>query len=88
MTIIENMLNGTNSNDHIIGGNDVAWGGKGNDVIFGEAGDDVLAGEAGNDIVMGGADNDLLFGEDGNDYLDGGVLGLIVANDNYCRRSA
>lgn len=80
----EQVINGTNGDDNLVGGDgsDLIWGFDGNDVIHGGDGDDVVAGvlgsnslygDSGDDEVVGGEDNDDLFGGFGNDELFGGA---------------
>ncbi|MEM8832250.1 MAG: hypothetical protein AAGE96_23305 [Cyanobacteria bacterium P01_G01_bin.19] len=62
----ENILEGSENSDSIIGGNN-------NDILEGGAGNDTIAGGAGNDEIFGGVGNDVLSGEEGNDTIRGGV---------------
>ncbi|MFC7298174.1 Calx-beta domain-containing protein [Herminiimonas aquatilis] len=79
-----NTINGTDSDEIIIGGgtndilrggggNDVLISGDGNDQLFGGSGVDRLEGGAGNDTLDGGTGNDILIGGAGNDMLTGGL---------------
>ncbi|MEM8828066.1 MAG: calcium-binding protein, partial [Cyanobacteria bacterium P01_G01_bin.19] len=89
-------LNGTDSNDLILGGDgaDRINGGAGNDVISGGADLDRLNGNDGNDSIFGGdrtdringgAGDDLLSGDGGNDEIRGGagddLLMGVTGND-------
>jgi Ca2+-binding RTX toxin-like protein len=62
------------TNNLIVGGDDVIFGGVGSDSLFGEiAYTDSLTGiSGGNDTLYGAAGNDYLSGQTGNDTLDGG----------------
>lgn len=73
----------TNGNDDVVGGDaaeeieagngsDIVEAGGGNDVVEGGNGDDDLFGEAGNDRLFGGNGDDNLDGGIGSDELDGG----------------
>ncbi len=76
ITATENadVLPGTPDNDeiHLLGGNDLGFGGGGNDRLYGGTGNDELQGNNGNDLLQGDAGNDRLFGQLGNDQLYGG----------------
>ncbi|MDF0553527.1 DUF4347 domain-containing protein [Kamptonema sp. UHCC 0994] len=84
---VENILNGSDRNDNIIGDN-------ANNSINGLDGSDRLIGQAGNDNIYGGfpnivpigpdVDPDLLFGNEGNDYLNGnaGNDAIFAGKDN------
>ena len=67
----ENNLNGTNSNDRIVGldGNDGLNGNNGNDMLDGGLGNDSLSGGNGNDVLIGGKGNDTLTGGNGADVF-------------------
>lgn len=86
-SLLENILEGGDGNDRIIGGagNDTLSGGDGADRINGGAGDDLIRGGdsindlrdviyagAGDDTVDAGYGNDLVYGGDGNDSIAGG----------------
>ncbi|MDH0648466.1 polyurethanase [Pseudomonas sp. GD03867] len=53
-------LNGTQTGDQLVAGNQGQW-------LFGLGGDDRLQGGAGNDVLVGGAGNDVLIGGGGRD---------------------
>ena len=62
-------IQGTDSNDILVGGtdDDVIIGGDGDDMLFGGAGDDTLLGGRGNDRLDGGTGHDIMAGGSGND---------------------
>lgn len=70
--IIDQVINGTDGEDVLIGGlgDDVIQGGNGKDILIGNDGDDILRGGHGNDRLVGGAGNDLLDGGGGRDLAD------------------
>jgi Ca2+-binding RTX toxin-like protein len=81
-TAVENLLNGTESDDEITGGDgsdtlagnngsDSLNGGEGADLLFGNQGDDLLNGGLGADTVCGGKDSDSITGSEGDDNLYG-----------------
>ena len=74
-TAYEDILQGSNGNDNLSGGDktDALYGGNGNDSFDGGNGIDYLYGDAGNDSLLGGADADSLYGGSGNDQLNGGI---------------
>lgn len=78
------VINGTNGNDVIVGlgGNDTINGGNGNDIICGDGGNDILNGGNGMDTLFGGFGNDTLNGNNGNDSLDGGGNNDTLAGNN------
>ncbi|WP_262696492.1 beta strand repeat-containing protein [Kordiimonas aquimaris] len=69
------VINGTNTNDLIIGTGDseIIAGGDGDDTLIGLSGSDTLIGGDNDDNLQGDGDADVLRGEDGSDTLDGGV---------------
>lgn len=92
-TDLPRVLNGTASEDYLVGGDaaDIIFGGDESDAIFGGFGTDTLYGDAGrdyvdggqdNDIVIGGLGGDILIGRDGDDYGNGGE------DDDYLDGSA
>ncbi|MEJ8554709.1 calcium-binding protein [Tepidibacter sp. Z1-5] len=70
----ENMIEGNEGNDEIIGGNknDFLAGGKGNDALYGNDGDDILNGKEGRNNLYGGAGKDILMDNHLNTTVDGG----------------
>jgi predicted extracellular nuclease len=68
------VINGTNGNDVIVGfgGNDTINGGNGNDIICGDGGNDTLNGGNGIDVLVGGFGSDTLNGNNDPDTLNGG----------------
>lgn len=72
--------------DSVIGGNDVLIGGENRDILIGGGGDDTLEAGAGVDLVLGGAGEDLIKGGAGADFLLGGQAGdTIYAEDELSR---
>lgn len=80
--VIENIIEGTEGNDTLIGtnlndwiagrgGDDVIEGGEGDNIIYGNAGQDSLYGGDGDDVIHGGRDQDLIDGGDGDDVIHG-----------------
>ncbi len=67
--IVDETINGTDGENHIIGGlgKDTLAGLGGNDSLDGGAGDDTLRGDNGNDTLVGGAGGDVLGGGTGTD---------------------
>lgn len=70
----DNLIDGLDGNDTLIGGtdNDTLLGGNGDDSLDGRTGNDSLDGGNGNDTLNGSFDNDTLLGGDGDDSLNGG----------------
>ncbi|WCL54662.1 DUF4114 domain-containing protein [Gimibacter soli] len=77
------VIQGTDNQDMLVGGNDaeeihgagggdMVVGGGGNDTIYGEGGADHLNGDAGDDVIVGGEGADMLNGGDGSDVLFAG----------------
>ncbi|MEO1495091.1 MAG: SdrD B-like domain-containing protein [Pseudomonadota bacterium] len=77
-----NIVDGTNSDDKILGGagfdridsgngNDTVDGGRGDDLLIGDRDTDLLLGGEGDDRLQSGRGSDLLFGEVGDDELLG-----------------
>lgn len=79
------LIDGGNGNDTILGDEYGYTPYPGSDWIEGGAGDDVLDGGEGDDMVVGGSGNDALSGGGGDDYLIGGsgddYLGGFAGND-------
>ena len=63
-TELNEMIGGTDDNDHI-------FGGIGNDTIYGDAGEDIIDGGAGDNFLYGGTGNDIISGIDGVDFIQG-----------------
>ncbi|MFP4219755.1 MAG: DUF4347 domain-containing protein [Phormidium sp.] len=80
--VIEAILNGTEEDDTLIGGDrneaitgfagdDLIEGNGGDDLIFGNQGSDDISGGDGNDVIAGGRDGDRILGNAGSDALFG-----------------
>jgi len=67
----EDIVLGSDGNDHILSGEltDLVGAGGGDDWVEGGNGNDYLIGGSGNDLIEGGTGSDILLGREGNDRL-------------------
>lgn len=95
-TIENDILNGTNKGDEILGleGNDIIAAGNGEDTVNAGPGKDLVTGGNSSDLIWGGAGYDVLLGQNssdtllgaaGNDILAGGNSGDLLIGDIYSK---
>ena len=76
--ILRGDLNNRSTQDNIMGGDDIIFGGEGSDRIGGKSGNDILSGDAGDDVI---------WGDDGDDIMTGGTGTDILIGDNFSQGS-
>lgn len=72
--VLRGDLNQRATQDGIVGGDDI---------IFGGLGDDRIGGKAGNDSLFGESGDDQIWGDDGDDILRGGLGNDTLVGDNF-----